>query len=151
LDQANLRQGHACIDPINHVHVIQGAFRWRARTFDGTFCFVTLIHIQLTQLQYSKRTCADLLKGERLYSVIGNPFALIKRTAVNQQANVNKGRTLREAKEITKRAREEEEEKEEDEQEEENEDDDEDEDDDSSAPIAEAARPRKRAKGAHST
>jgi hypothetical protein len=56
---------------------------------------------------------------------------LIKRTAVNQQANINKGRTLREAKQMVKRAREEEVE--------------------SPAPNVEAARPKKRAKGAHTT
>jgi hypothetical protein len=35
----------------------------------------------------SKRSCEDLLKSERFYTVIGNPFELDSRTTANMNSN----------------------------------------------------------------
>ncbi|KAL6702791.1 hypothetical protein ACN47E_000927 [Coniothyrium glycines] len=41
-------------------------------------------------LTVSKRSCADIFKGERLYTIVGNPGALITRTKSNKSSNGNK-------------------------------------------------------------
>jgi hypothetical protein len=49
---------------------------------------------------YSKRTCIDVLKEERFYTAIGNPWELNTRSSSNQISNKTKGTNL---KEVTKR------------------------------------------------
>ncbi|KAF1846363.1 uncharacterized protein K460DRAFT_284401 [Cucurbitaria berberidis CBS 394.84] len=41
-------------------------------------------------LMCSKTTCQDLMKGERHYSIIGNPYALTNRTKSNKASNETK-------------------------------------------------------------
>jgi hypothetical protein len=46
-------------------------------------------------LTNSKRTCEDLLKSERFYTAIGNPFELEMRTSSNKNSNKRKGTMLK--------------------------------------------------------
>jgi hypothetical protein len=46
-------------------------------------------------LTTSKRTCEDLLKSERFYTIIGNPFELEVRTSSNASSNKRKGAKLK--------------------------------------------------------
>lgn len=46
-------------------------------------------------LKTSKRTCEDLLKSERFYTTIGNPFELDVRTSSNRNSNRNKAVKLK--------------------------------------------------------
>ncbi|KAH5125479.1 hypothetical protein HBI68_093450 [Parastagonospora nodorum] len=46
-------------------------------------------------LTNSKRTCEDLLKSERFYTTIGNPFELEMRTSSNKNSNKRKGTMLK--------------------------------------------------------
>lgn len=45
--------------------------------------------------QRSKRTCDDILKGERFYTVIGNPWEIDGRSTSNSKSNTNKGEELK--------------------------------------------------------
>jgi hypothetical protein len=44
----------------------------------------------LTLLQHSKTSCSDIMKGARVYSIVGNPRVLIKRTKTNKKSNKKK-------------------------------------------------------------
>ncbi|KAH9862685.1 hypothetical protein J1614_010778 [Plenodomus biglobosus] len=63
----------------------------------------------------SKTICADILKGERFWSLLGNPVELMKRARMNERQNKNKRARLNwavaaeKAEKQQKRAREEEE------------------------------------------
>jgi hypothetical protein len=52
--------------------------------------------------KHSKRTCIDVLKEERFYTAIGNPWELNTRSSSNQISNKTKGSNL---KEVTKTKR----------------------------------------------
>jgi len=62
-------------------------------------------------LSHSKRTCEDVLKAERFYTTIGNPFEIEMRTSSNKNSNMRKGSVLkRKMKEMKERKNEGEEE-----------------------------------------
>lgn len=46
-------------------------------------------------LTHSKRTCEDVLKAERFYTTIGNPFEMEMRTSSNKNSNKRKGSVLK--------------------------------------------------------
>ena len=56
-------------------------------------------------LKVSKTSCNDIMKGERLYSIIGNPVTLIIRTRSNQSSNTNKAKRIKMATEMEMKTR----------------------------------------------
>jgi hypothetical protein len=56
--------------------------------------FDTLLEL----LKGSKRTCETIMKGERINTIIGNPWELVTRTSSNAKSNKAKGETLRKAR-----------------------------------------------------
>jgi hypothetical protein len=54
-----------------------------------------IVHfILLTNLQVSKTTCRDLMKGHKTYAIIGNPRLLIDRSATNEQQKKGKAHLI---------------------------------------------------------
>jgi hypothetical protein len=52
----------------------------------------------LELLKGSKRTCETIMKGERINTIIGNPWELVTRTSSNARSNKAKGETLKMAR-----------------------------------------------------
>jgi hypothetical protein len=53
-------------------------------------------------LKFSKRTCEDLLKGEKLHSIVGAPHVLQTRTKSNLASNKRKADRIRVATDLEK-------------------------------------------------
>ena len=78
---------------------------WKKHVYDSTlreqaqktmFCTFEERFDQLIDLlKYSKRTCIDVLKTERFYTAIGNPWELNTRSSSNMESNYTKGNILK--------------------------------------------------------
>ncbi|KAH8723862.1 hypothetical protein GQ44DRAFT_619589 [Phaeosphaeriaceae sp. PMI808] len=82
----------ACVD--THTHgwtkkILDVSLR---ESFQKTmFCtFDERMYGVIRTLMYAKRTCADILKQERFWTTLGNPFELDARTASNARSNRQK-------------------------------------------------------------
>lgn len=74
-------------------------------TFEERFrCLTELLRVSiqschqvctLTRVQVSKFTVMSLMKGERMDSVVGNPFEVITRTKINASTNLPRGEVLK--------------------------------------------------------
>ncbi|KAL5117141.1 hypothetical protein ACEQ8H_004966 [Pleosporales sp. CAS-2024a] len=89
------------VDAMVHIHTIGWTKKLRDQKLRDQvqktmFCtFRERFNALVKLLTRSKRTCEDLLKSERFWTTIGNPFELDVRTSSNANSNKRKGEVLK--------------------------------------------------------